>query len=209
MTYLPLLKQTQHDLWPDHPYPATQAAQVEQETCITLKHKTCWSPNAQLKTSREYGFGFGQTTISYNADGSERFNTWKDLKKQNRELRDWQWEKRLDPVMQMKSLVLYDRLIYRMFVKSSDDPMQVLMFSYAGYNGGPAGTLKEITMCRSTPGCNAKRWEGTKGALGVESVSNKSRKPWGGYGDSAFSINRKYVKAIVYQRVGKYIPYYE
>lgn len=208
-TYLPLLQRTQADIWPEHPFPATMAAQVEKETCITLKHRTCWSPQAKLQTAREYGFGFGQLTVAYNADGTERFNTWDDLKKKHGALAKWKWEDRFDPEMQMKALVLYDRQIYKMFEQSSDDHMQVLMFSYAGYNGGPAGTLKEIRMCAATTGCNPKRWESKGGMIGVEQVSNKSRKPWNGYGDSAFSINRKYVKAIVYEKVGRYIPYYE
>lgn len=206
---LPLLQQQQKELWPDHPYPATMAAQVEKETCITLKHAKCWTPRAELKTSREYGFGFGQFTVAYNADGSERFNTWSDLKRKHGELKDWTWDRRFDPTLQLRALVLYDRQIYQMFADSTPDKFQALAFAYAGYNGGPAGTLKEIRMCKATPGCDPTRWEAGKGQAGVESVSNKSRKPWNGYGDSAFSINRKYVRAILYEKVGRYIPYYE
>lgn len=205
-----MLQQTQAEYWPDHPYPATIAAQVEKETCITIKHPKCWTPFAQLKTARELGFGFGQFTVAYNADGTERFNTWSDLKRKHGvALADWTWDNRFDPRLQMRAMVLYDRQIFKMFESATDDTLQALMFAYAGYNGGPAGTLKEIRMCGATPGCDPKRWEGRKGWLGVESVSNKSRKPWNGYGDSAFSINRKYVKAILYEKVGRYLPYYE
>lgn len=209
-TYLPMLQQQQAEVWPDHPYPATIAAQIEKETCITLKHSKCWTPFAELKTKREYGFGFGQFTVAYNADGSERFNTWSDLKRQHaRDLRDWNWDKRFDPRLQLRAVVLYDKQIFAMFTKATDDQLQALMFAYAGYNGGPAGTLKEIRMCAATPNCDPTRWETRRGVLGVEAVSNKSRKPWNGYGDSAFTINRKYVKAILYEKVGRYQTYYE
>jgi hypothetical protein len=35
---------------------------VEHESCISLKHKRCWEPTSQLKTSREIGAGLGQVT---------------------------------------------------------------------------------------------------------------------------------------------------
>lgn len=202
--YLPMLVKEQRQHWLDHPDAATLAAQVEQETCISLKHKKCWSPTATLKTSREYGFGFGQVTVAYNADGSERFNTWKDLRaKHATALRDWTWENRLDPELQLRALVLYDHQIYRTFAKHAATPLDQLAFTYAGYNGGAAGTLKEIRLCSGKEGCNPKKWFGN-----VEHTSGKSRKPWQGYGKSAFDINREYVHSILYLRVEKYRPYF-
>lgn len=201
--YLPLLVDEQRRQWPDHPDAATLAAQVEQETCISLKHKKCWSPTVTLQTSREYGFGFGQVTVAYNADGSERFNTWKDLRAKHAALRDWTWENRFDPRLQIRALVLYDHQIYRTFAKHAATPLDQLAFTYAGYNGGAAGTLKEIRLCAGKAGCDPRKWFGN-----VEHTSAKSRKPWQGYGKSAFDINREYVHSILYLRVEKYRPYF-
>lgn len=69
-TYAPMLVMVQALLWPAAPQPEVMAAQIERETCITLTHRTCWSPRAELKTSRENGVGFGQVTRAYRADGT-------------------------------------------------------------------------------------------------------------------------------------------
>ena len=78
--YLSLLVSTQQQYWPAAPEPWMMAAQVEKETCITLTHSKCWSPRAELKTSRENGIGFGQATRAYNADGSIRFDKISELR---------------------------------------------------------------------------------------------------------------------------------
>lgn len=205
---LPLLKSQQAKFWPNHPNPATQAAQVERETCVN--NRVCWTVNAQLKTSSEYGFGFGQTTVAYNADGSEKFNVWRELRQRNGvDLKDWTWENRLDPVLSMRALVLYDYQMYRPFINSSPSGTQVLRFSYAAYNGGQFGVLKDIKLCSVTPNCDPKSWTGHDGMLGVESTSTKSRVAKKGYGQSAFDINRSYVADLFGLRFLKYVPYFE
>lgn len=208
---LPTLKAELIKFWGDHPYPATVAAQIEKETCIYLKHPTCWSPHAKLRTSREYGFGFGQFTVAYNADGSERFNTWRGLKATfASELEGWTWENRLDPVLQLRAVVLYDKQIYLQIPDFVVDKIQRLKMGYAAYNGGIYGLLKEIALCEKLPNCDRTRWDkGSDGALAVSSVSMKSRVKYKGYGKSFFEINRDYPYEIFQLRVRKYEPLFQ
>ena len=202
--YLGLLVATQQQYWPTAPEPWVMAAQVEKETCITLKHKRCWSPRAELKTSRENGIGFGQATRAYNADGTIRFDRMADLRKAHpKALGDWTWENRYNPELQMRGFVLGDSMGYKRFRPLASTDMDAWRFTLAGYNGGDGAVLKDRMTCKAKPGCNPGVWYSN-----VELHSNKSRKPWQGYGQSAFDINRGYVKRIE-GRAPDYKPHWE
>lgn len=201
--YGSILKREQERLWPDHPRPGVLFGQVEQETCVSLSNIRCWTPNAQLKTEREYGFSFGQFTIAYNADGSERFNTWKELRSRNlKELAGWTWENRLDPTLGLRAIVLYDYQLYRS-VSGFAKGMDQVRFSLSAYNGGLGGLLSDVKLCQQKPNCDPRSWYGINGRLGVADTSNKSRTKWKGYGLSAYEINRGYITSIE-QRMKKY-----
>src|SRR6185369_849013 len=112
---LPVLHAEQRAWWPDMPMASALGGQVEQETCISLKHRMCWSPRAELKTSREQGVGLGQLTRAFCADGSTRFDALQELKNSHRaELADLSWQNRYDPVLQLRALVLKDLQDYRL-----------------------------------------------------------------------------------------------
>ncbi len=201
-TYLPLLVQTQRSVWPNAPKPGHMGAQVQKESCITVKHSKCWNPRAELKTAREYGFGFGQTTVAYNADGSERFNVFKEMQSLDPILKTWAWQNRFDPTMQLRALVVKNRIGYERISGAATD-IDHLAFSLAGYNGGMSGVLSDRRLCQATPGCDHRRWFGH-----TEKYSNKSRTPWKGYGKSAFDINREYPRVIIFQLTPMYVPYF-
>lgn len=197
---LPVLHQELAAQWPTAPQPWTLAGQIEQESCITLRHPKCWNPRAELKTSREYGFGLGQTTIAYNADGSVRFNNFDLLTKQYPALRDWTWADRYNADYQLRAFVLMSRDGFNRVAHAATLGDQ-WAFALAGYNGGAAGVLKERLLCQNTHGCDATRWWGN-----VEATSTKSRLVPPGYGGSPFSINRAYPRMVLVERRDKYEP---
>lgn len=194
----PVLVQVQQAHWPDAPEPWTLAGKVEQETCITLRHRVCWNPKAELKTSREYGFGLGQVTVAYRADGSERFNKFAELKREHQELAGWSWESRYDAATQLLAVVLMGRDLFRR-VPSAASLTDRWAFSLAAYNGGMGGVVSDRRLCANTADCDPMRWFGH-----VERTSLKTRLVNPGYRKSAFEINREYVRNILTVRRAKY-----
>lgn len=186
--YLPVLQLVIVAAWPAMPDRAVLAGQIEQETCITLTHRSCWNPRAELKTAREYGFGLGQITIT------SRFNTFDTVKGLDPALRGWAWADRYDPARQIRALVALDRNLYRRFSPEDDG----LAFMLSAYNGGLGGVLQDRRLCASKPGCDPHRWFGH-----VERTSYRATTKVQGYGQSFFAINRGYVRNI-YQRKIKY-----
>lgn len=200
--HAPQLSIAQQEYWPDAPMPWFMAGQVEKESCLSLTHSKCWNTRAELKTSREYGFGLGQVTIAYHADGSVRFNKWAELRTRHPELRRWSWEERFDASYQLTALVLMDRSLCRAFPDafSIED---LLGFCLSAYNGGEGGVRQDRRLCSNTDGCNSRRWFGH-----VELHSMKTRMPWKGYGKSAYQINREYPHEVRARR-SKYKQYFQ
>jgi hypothetical protein len=200
---LPQVRQAQLEIWPDAPMPSFLAAQIEQESCISLRHSRCWNTRAQLKTSREFGFGLGQTTIAYRPDGSVRFNKQAELRDTYASLRGWTDDKRFDAHYQITAIVEMDRGIYSRILNVSDTTER-LAFTLSAYNGGESGVRQDRLLCRNTPGCNPNLW-----FKHVEHHSLKTRKVNPGYGKSAFEINREYPRNVLFLRRPKYQPFFE
>ncbi|WP_139208938.1 MULTISPECIES: lytic murein transglycosylase [Pseudomonas] len=199
---LPVLVEQQQAIWPDAPMPEFLAGQIEQESCITLKHSKCWNPRAELKTSREYGFGLGQTTVAYKKDGSVRFNKWAELVAAYPSLKGWSWANRYDAHYQLIAIVEMDKGLFKR-QKGAATPVDQLSFALSAYNGGTGGVLQDRRLCANTKGCDPARWRGH-----VSAHSLKSRKPQPGYGKSFYDINREYVTNILDVRRLKYEPYF-
>jgi len=193
--YLPVLKAEQTTWWSTMPAPATLAAQVEQETCASLKSRMCWSPRAELRTSRERGVGLGQITKT------DRFDALGELRASSgAALAGWSWDSAslYDPALQLRGLVLKDLQGWRASLGSATEADR-LAFSYAAYNGGIGGVLSDRRLCAGTLGCDPGRWFGN-----VEHTSLKRKTAAAGYGQSFFAVNRSYVENVLIVRRAKY-----
>ena len=196
---LPVLKAEQLNYWPSMPLPSALGAQVEQETCTSLKSRSCWSPRAELKTSREQGVGLGQLTRAFTATGATRFDALGDIVKANpKALAGLSWEDRYDPALQLRALVLKDLQGFGL-VLGSASPGDRLAMSFAAYNGGSGGLASDRRACAGTHGCDPGRWFGN-----VERTSLKAKAAVPGYGQSFFQINRDYVRNIMIVRRVRY-----
>jgi hypothetical protein len=181
--------------WPDITMPTLIPGLIEQETCITLKHSKCWSRMAKLETSREYGFGLGQLTVT------SRFNAFEEVKQLDSKLKGWQWDDRFNAEFQMTAIVAMLKRNYRVF-RNAEKELDHYAFSLASYNGGVGGIQSDQRICRNTPGCNSNLWFGH-----TEHTSLKQKTVVKGYGQSFFQINRKYPVNVLLIRRMKYKPY--
>jgi len=198
---LPALSETIDQIWPDMPMRSALAAQIEKESCLSLTHSRCWNSRSEFKTHREYGFGFGQTTIAYRTDGSERFNVWKELRARDRVLRDtWIWENRYDPRMQMRAMLVLNRQNWSAIRFPVADTHQRLAFMLVWYNSG--SPMIDRNLCVRVPGCDPSKWFGN-----VELYTRKSVIKQKGYGKSFAEISREYPQQILITRRPKYVPY--
>lgn len=185
LPHLPALQSEIQGHWPDAPGRAVFAGQVEQETCPSLTSQKCWNPRTELKTSREYGFGLGQLTVT------AKFDNFAEARKLHPTLRNWQWQDRYDAARQLRTMLLMDRGNYRRlpFVENAQERLAMAL---AGYNGGMGGLLSDRRVCASVPGCNPDLWFGH-----VELHSLKAKRAARGYGKSFFEINREYPRNIM------------
>lgn len=196
LKHLPMLDAELSLSWPDVHRKSVFAAQIRQETCPSLGSKKCWSPTAELKTSREYGFGLGQLTVT------SRFNNFNEAKKLDRSLKDWEWDNRYDATYQLRTMVLMDKFNYGKISWAADKDERVAM-AFASYNGGLGGLLSDRAVCQITPGCDPSKWFGN-----IEHTSRKAKVKAGGYGKSFFEINREYVRHIMFLYPSRYAPFF-
>lgn len=191
-TYLPLLQAELKSGWPEVSPGSMLAAMIERETCVSLKSPKCWSPRAELKTEREYGFGFGQTTVT------PKFNSFTGTKKLDKSLDGWSWEDRFNPLYQMRAVVVGNRFNYARLDKVPGN-LQRMAMTASAHNGGLGGVYQDQRLCKAAPACDPLVWFGH-----VEIHSAKSKAKWKGYGQSPYEINRGYVRDVLVARRAKY-----
>jgi hypothetical protein len=201
------VNQAINTLWPSLTLRSYIPSQIEQESCISAKHKKCWNPTVELKTSREYGFGLGQFTIAYKADGSVRFNAWEEIKVKDKLLKDWQWEDRFNPLKQIQAIVIKNRINYSKITFPVKNELTRLAFTAVTYNSG--SVMKDRSLCLARSDCDASAWfvKDSSKRYAVESFSTKSKVAQKGYGKSFFEISREYPYNVLYLRRMKYVKY--
>jgi hypothetical protein len=200
---LPLLVEQIQRKWPDMLRPSFLAAQIEQETCISLSSSKCWTSRAELHTKYEWCVSFGQFTIAYDKYGKERFNAFEDVKKLDRELLQWNFADRYNERFGMIAFVV--RMLSEFnWVTGAKDFVNQHAFSVSAYNGGRGGVLQDRRLCAATKGCDPNVWYGN-----VERTSYKSKVAKAGYGQSFFQVNRGYVNNVQNVRSHKYDLYFK
>lgn len=195
LVHKPILVKAIKTSWPDISMPSVIPSLVEQETCYSLTHSRCWSPNAKLQTDREYGFGLGQLTVT------NKFNAFEEVKTLEPKLKGWKWEERFNPEFQLIAILAMLKRNFNIF-KTSQIEYDRYAFSLAAYNGGVGGIQADQRICKNTPNCNQYLWFNN-----VEHTSLKKRTKVAGYGKSFFEINREYPKNILEVRRSKYKPF--
>jgi opacity protein-like surface antigen len=198
----PAFKKALNEDWPVQKKAAAYfAGQAEQESCAS--QRMCWNEKTEAFSyndmlsgkAREYGFGISQITITKN------FNNFTALKKENKNLAGWEFDKRFDAEYQFIAMFTLDRQCYNQ-VKWAGKEDDRYAFMFSCYNGGYGGIIKDRAVCRATKGCDQNLWWNN-----VENTSTKSKVPSKVYGgQSMFSINRAYPKNIMKLRAKKYVP---
>lgn len=190
----PILQRMISEKWPSQLYQTSiWLSQAHVESCVTDTSQRCWSPSAELKTSREYGFGIPQITIT------QKFNRFEELKRQFKELSDWKWEDRYHVEKQLLSMVLTNRFNWIRVAKLSPaDHGNQTALTLVTYNSGYP--LVDYKLCKSIKGCDATRWFGN-----IELHSMKSKTPLSAYGHrSMFEISREYPRKVMYLKRSLY-----
>jgi len=195
--YLGILDEEISTHWPDVPSRAVLAGQPEQETCLSVKSPKCWNPRAELKTSREVGFGLGQLTVT------SRFDNFTEARKLHPSLRKWEWDDRHNAALQLRTMILMDKAAWHRLSVVTDAKERMAMM-LAWYNGGGGGVLSDRRICAAVEGCDPNIWFGN-----VELHSLKCKVASKGYGKSFFEINREYCRNILGFRSGHYVEWFK
>ena len=136
--WLPLLDATVLSVWPTIPLRHIPPAQVEQESG--------WKQTAELKTYREYGFGFVQITIT------DRFNNFVEAKRVTK--MNVAWEDRFDAKFQFSFLAKMDKSNFEVSKKFFDDDVSRMKGMLICYNAGPGTLLHRRAISK------ARTWDG-------------------------------------------------
>ena len=183
-------------------------ALVEQESCLYLTHRRCFSATSRLYAKRksgqvEEGAGVMMLTRVRRKNGKLRFDTLTNLvRKYPYILKELNWKNVYRrPDLQVKAGVLLWRDNYNRIKRNYGRGMSeidLIAFADSAYNGGYGGLRNDIRKCQTTKGCNRKKWFGN-----VEKACSKSKRTIYGKRSACF-INREHVENIFKIRLLKY-----
>lgn len=190
------------------------AAAIEKESCLSLTHKRCWSPESQLsmywdkaKTRRsEVGVGLFMATKTWKKDGSVRFDTLTRLAKTYpNELKGLNWTTvKQRPDLQIRGLLLLMNETYSKLPTVSDVEARHAM-TVSAYNSGHGRLTRDRMTCKLKKGCNPNLWFGNVEMVKAPGYATSkglySRTPW--------QINREHVKEVINIRSPKYKRWYD
>ena len=182
--YLPLLCQLVDKYWKGARKDYL-AGQIEQESL--------WNPYAELKTSREYGVGLSQITVT------KRFNKFEEAKKRYKELRNWAWEDRFDPKYQLTFLVLEDKRLFKLTGFCNYSEKDNYACAFVSYNAGFGTVLKRKAIA---PKRYRNRWFG-----GLELICPYSKIKL--YKYNLCDLQNRYPYLIIFIRSPKYKEWFE
>jgi hypothetical protein len=203
---LPIVKQEQLAYWPGMPMPSVFGSQIHRESCVRETSPVCWTTHAQLKTSREQGLSLGQFTRAWDKSGNLRMDALAEMKRDYpKELAGLSWDNPYDTRLGARFVVLKDKQIFDRMPNTASILDHLKMMA-AAYNGGEGGLRSDRTVCRGTPGCDYRKWDGN-----VAETSLKAKVAVPGYGQPFFVINRQYAHFLVDLQPlrARYVPYLE
>ena len=179
------------------------AAQIDHETGCGWRPAMCWSPKAELKTSREQGVGLAQITRTWRTDDSLRFDALAELKaKYPTQLASVTWSSPSLRLVETQLVIFSLKLRETWAVVKTFNAKDPLPFQIVAHNRGTGGIAAERAKCKTTPGCDPGRWWGH-----VEKTCTASRTPLYG-GRSACDISRHYPRDVLLVRAPKYENYW-
>ena len=202
--YLPVLDSEAKRIFPNGPETAYYGSLFEHESCLSLKHKRCWSPTSQLKTKREEGAGIIMLTRAYRTDGSLRFDKLREMADNyTTELKELSWSNVYQrPDLQLRAGILLTKENWDKLFMVEDLGGRIAMTDSA-YNGGIRDVNRARVACGLKANCDPDLWFGN-----VETVLPKSTKPL--YGTrSAKDINLHHVYDVLKVRLPKYQKFFQ
>lgn len=129
-----------------------QTMPMQHIPCGKIEQESWWKPGAELKTSREYGFGLGQITIT------PRFNNFEEAKKL-KPLKSWAWEDRYNVKYQLTYSVLTDKANFKFLEPKFLTNKETWAATLVAYNAGMGTVLQRRTQAQKM-GLNHSVWFG-------------------------------------------------
>ena len=197
--YMPIVKTETARLFPAFNGYSYYGALIEHESCISLTSSLCWNPASELKTSREQGVGFGQTTRAYDKSGRVRMDTLAYLRdRYTQELKELSWDNiKSRPDLQIRAIILLDKSNYDALYQIKD-PYERRCMADASYNKGRGNVQADRRFCGLTKGCNPQKWFNN-----AENTCTSSKKAI--YGTrSPCDIGKNHVRDVMLVRLPKY-----